>query len=127
VVQESVIHFSLQEAITASVSSNDAIKLAVLDVQVAETKFRQANTVYLPQANFSYTASATNNPLNAFGSKLQQRPVTETAFNPHMLNNPLTITDFSAMFELQQPLLNIDMFYQRFPFCLNRISLVHGN
>ena len=111
--QDSAIHLSLQEAITASVSNNDAIKLSALDVQVARAKFRQTDAILLPQVNFSYTAVTTNNPLNAFGFKLQQRSITEADFNPKLLNNPSATPDFSAKFELQQPLLNVDMLYQR--------------
>lgn len=107
------IHLSLQEAITASVSNNNAIKLAALDVQLANAKLRQTDAILLPQANFSYTASATNNSLSAFGLKLQQKSITEADFNPHVLNNPSVTPDFSAKFELQQPLLNVDLLYQR--------------
>jgi outer membrane protein TolC len=111
--QDSVIHLSLQEAITASASNNNAIKLSELDEQVARAKFRQTDAILLPQANFSYTAVTTNDPLNAFGFKLQQRSITAADFNPKLLNNPSATPDFSAKFELQQPLLNVDMLYQR--------------
>jgi len=67
----------------------------------------------LPQVNFSYSAVTTNNPLNAFGFKLQQRSITGADFNPKLLNNPSAMPDFSTKFELQQPLLNADMLYQR--------------
>src|SRR6185295_7575456 len=77
-------HLGLQEAIAASITSNNAIKLSALDVQIARTKFRQSDAVFLPQANISYTAITTNNPLNAFGFKLQQRSITETDFNPEI-------------------------------------------
>ena len=111
--QDSIKHLSLQEAITASVSNNDATKLSALDVRIAEAKFHQADAIFLPQANFSYTALTTNNPLNAFGSKLQQRSITPADFNPKLLNNPSATPDFSAKLELQQSLVNIDLLYQR--------------
>ena len=111
--QDRTQHLSLQEAIAASITSNKAIKLSALDVQIARTKFRQADAVFLPQANISYTAITTNNPLNAFGFKLQQRSITETDFNPELLNNPSATPDFSAKFEIHQPLLNADLIYQR--------------
>jgi outer membrane protein TolC len=111
--QDSAIHLSLQEAITASVSNNNAIKLSTLDEQIARTKFRQADAILLPQANVSYTAFTTTNPLNAFGFKLQQKSITEADFNPKLLNNPSATQDFTAKIELQQPLLNLDILYQR--------------
>ncbi|HEX7902450.1 MAG TPA: TolC family protein [Chitinophagaceae bacterium] len=111
--QKSAKHLSLQEAIAASISNNDAIKLSALDVQIASAKFRQTDAIFLPQANFSYSALTTNNPLNAFGFKLQQKSITEADFQPKLLNKPSATPDFSAKFELQQPLLNMDMLYQR--------------
>ena len=111
--QDNVKHLSLQEAVTASVSNNDAIKLSSLDEQIARAKFRQTDAMLIPQANFSYSAFTTNNPLNAFGFKLQQRSITEADFNPELLNNPSATPDFATKFELQQPLINIDMLYQR--------------
>ncbi len=111
--QDSIIHLSLQDAITASVSNNNAIKLSALDVEIARAKFRQTDAILLPQANFSYTAITTTNPLNAFGSKLQQKSITAEDFNSHPLNNPSATSDFSGKFELQQPLLNVDMIHQR--------------
>ena len=111
--QDSVKHLSLQEAITASASNNNVIKLSALDLQIATTKFRQTDAMFLPQANFSYSAFTTNNPLNAFGFKLQQKSITEADFQPKLLNNPSATPDFSAKFELQQPLVNVDMLYQR--------------
>ena len=111
--QDGVKHLSLQEAITAAVSNNDAIKLSALDIQVARAKFHQTDAMLLPQANFSYTAVKTNDPLNSFGFKLQQGSIKNADFNPDVLNNPSATTDFSAKLELQQPLLNVDMLYQR--------------
>ncbi len=107
------MHLSLEDAITASVTSNNATHLSRLDVQLAKTKFRQTDAVFLPQANISYTAITTNSPLNAFGFKLQQRSITETDFNPELLNNPSATPDFSTRFEIHQPLLNTEMLYQR--------------
>jgi len=111
--QSTVKHLSLREAIAAATSNNNAIKLSALDVQVAQTKLRQTDAIFLPQANFSYTAATTTNPLNAFGFKLQQGSITPADFNPELLNNPSATPDFSTKFELHQPLLNVDMLYQR--------------
>jgi outer membrane protein TolC len=111
--QDGVKHLSLQEAITAASNNNDAIKLSELDVQVARAKFHQTDAILLPQANFSYTAFTTNDPLNSFGFKLQQGSIKNVDFNPDVLNNPSTTPNFSSKFEVQQPLVNIDMLYQR--------------
>src|SRR5262249_53436565 len=111
--QDSSKHLSLQDAIQSLLFNNEEIKMSVLDEQITRSKFYQADAIFLPKVNVSYTAVTTNNPLNAFGFKLQQRLITGADFNPKLLNNPSPTTDFSAKFELQQPLVNIDLLYQR--------------
>jgi len=111
--QNSIQYISLDDAITASVSYNDATKLSELQVRLAEAKVRQTDAIFLPQAIFSYAASTTNNSLNAFAFKLQQQSISATDFNPKSLNNPSATADYSAKVELRQPLVNIDMLYQR--------------
>lgn len=111
--QHTVQYIGLTEALSASGNNNPSVKLSTLDVKIAGAKFRQTDAMLLPQANFSYTAVTTNNPLNAFGSRLQQSSITAADFDPKRLNNPSGTQDFSAKFELQQPLLNQDLLYQR--------------
>ncbi len=111
--QDSSKYLGLQEAISAAVSNNSAVKLASLDEEIAKSKYRQTDAIFLPQANFSYTAFSSNNPLNAFGFKLQQKSITAADFNPALLNNPSSTPDFTTKMELQQPLVNVDMIYQR--------------
>ena len=110
--QESV-PLALEEAIASAVKNNKEIIMASLDEQSEETKFRQTNAVFLPQVKVSYTAMSTNNPLNAFGFKLQQESITPSDFNPEVLNNPSTTENFMTKAEWQQPILNMDMLYIR--------------
>lgn len=63
--------------------------------------------------NFSYTSFATNNPLNAFGFKLQQKSIRADDFDPVKLNGPSATYDFATKIELQQPVINLDLLYQR--------------
>ena len=110
--QDSTLHLSLEEALKAS-TNNATVKLSALDVQIARAMYRQTDAILIPQVNISYSAFTTNNPLNAFGFKLDQGSITPADFNPELLNNPSATSDFSAKIELQQPLLNVDMLYQR--------------
>ncbi len=55
----------------------------------------------------------TNNPLNAFGFKLQQANVTAADFNPALLNNPGATPNYLTQLSLQQPIINMDMLYMR--------------
>jgi len=111
--QDTTKLIGLDEAIAAAVAGNTAVKLASLDEQIAKAKYKQTDAIYLPQAGFSYTAFSTNNPLNAFGFKLQQKSISAADFNSALLNHPSATPDFTTKFEVQQPLLNMDMNYQR--------------
>ena len=111
--QDSPKYISLPDAITATLNNNKAIQLAKLDEGIAASNYKEAEAIYLPQVGFSYTAMSTNNPLNAFGFKLQQRSITQNDFNPELLNHPSGTTDFTTKLEVQQPLINMDLLYKR--------------
>jgi outer membrane protein TolC len=104
---------SLNEAISSALANSKTIRLAGLDERIAESGFKQTQAVFLPKVDLSYTAMSTNDPLNAFGFKLQQRRITQNDFNPVLLNHPSTTPDYMAQVEVRQPLLNIDMLYMR--------------
>lgn len=104
---------SLEEAISATLLNNRVLQIAKLDEDIATAKYKQTDAIYLPQLGFSYTALSTNNPLNAFGFKLQQKSITQNDFNPALLNKPGATSDFTTKLELQQPIINMDMWYSR--------------
>lgn len=103
----------LTDAISLAIANNDAVKLSQLDEQIANSKLKQTDAIFLPQVNFSYTSFVTNNPLNAFGFKLQQKAIAPADFDPVKLNHPSSTYDFTSKVELQQPIINLDLFYQR--------------
>ncbi len=111
--QDSTKLLSLNEAITATLNNNKAIQLAKLDEKIAESNYKQTEAIYLPQVGFTYTAMSSNNPLNAFGFKLQQKSITQNDFNPALLNNPGATGDFTTKLEVQQSLVNMDLIYKR--------------
>ncbi len=104
---------SLEEAITAAVNNNRQVQLANLDLLIAASQYKQTEAIYLPQVGLSYTGMSTNNPLNAFGFKLQQSSITQNDFNPALLNHPLNTPDFTTKLEFQQPIINLDQQYMR--------------
>lgn len=104
---------SLQDAIQAAITNNRQVTLATMDEKIALSNYKQTEAVYLPQLGFTYTSLYTNNPLNAFGFKLQQQSISQNDFNPDLLNNPSTTSDFTTKLELQQPLINMNMLYKR--------------
>lgn len=84
-----------------------------LDEQIAKSRLKQTEAIFLPQVNFNYTSFASNNPLNAFGFKLQQKSIASADFDPVKLNHPSSTYDFTSKIELQQPVINLDLLYQR--------------
>lgn len=104
---------SLDEAISSALANNKTIRLAGMDVRIAQSNFNQTQAIFLPHADLSFTAMSTNNPLNAFGFKLQQRGITQNDFDPALLNHPAATPDYMAQLAVNQPLLNVDMLYQR--------------
>jgi len=104
---------SLEEALNSALKNNSEIIQASLDEERADAMFKQTNAVFLPQVKVSYTAMGTNNPLNAFGFKLQQQSIGASDFNPEVLNNPSATQNFFTKAEWQQPILNMDMLHMR--------------
>lgn len=104
---------SLDEAISATLTNNKTIRLAGMDELIASSNYKQTEAIYLPQVGLSYTGMSTNNPLNAFGFKMQQKSITSTDFNPDLLNHPAGTPDFTTKLEVQQPLINMDLLYMR--------------
>ncbi|MDO6430358.1 TolC family protein [Flavitalea sp. BT771] len=111
--QEAVVRLTVEQAITAALANNKELKLATLDEKIAGARYKETEAVFLPQAGVSYSAMTTNNPLNAFGFKLQQQTITSGDFNPDQLNHPGGTPDFMARVDVQQPLVNMDQFYLR--------------
>ncbi len=102
-----------EEAVKQAIAKSSQIQIATGDIKIAEAKYRQTDAVFLPRINVDYTAMITNNPLNAFGFKLQQRSISQNDFAPHLLNNPEAAGDFVAKATLMQPIFNADMLAMR--------------
>jgi outer membrane protein TolC len=92
---------------------NLQIKMANQDFKSAQADYRQSNSLFLPSISASHTAISTTNPLMAFGSKLNQEILTQSDFNPALLNNPARTKNFATKIEVLQPLINVDGFYGR--------------
>ncbi|MVM41157.1 TolC family protein [Spirosoma sp. HMF3257] len=111
--QDEAKTLTLDEALTVSQMANKSIQMAELDRSKSQADYRQTNAMFLPQVGISYTAMATNNPLNAFGFKLQQQSITQNDFNPDLLNKPYSTGNFYTKASIQQPLVNVDAYYMR--------------
>jgi len=111
--QQPVVYLTLKEATDSTLANNRDLGLSRLDEKIAKGKTKEMDAIYLPQADFSFTALSSNNPLNAFGFKLQQQVVQQKDFNPDLLNKPGASGDYSGRLQVKQPLLNMDLVYMR--------------
>ena len=109
--QETLI--SLDEVLTRVENNNYTIKISEQEYFAAKADFNQTNSFLLPNISLSHSGISTNNPLMAFGSKLNQEILTQADFNPALLNDPNSIQNFTTKIEIQQPIFNIDGLFMR--------------
>jgi len=107
------VRISLEDVQMRVQESNASIKVSEQEAKMAKYDYRFSNSIYLPQIAVSHTGMATTNPLMAFGSKLNQEVLTQADFNPALLNDPDEIKNYATVVSVQQPLINLDGFYQR--------------
>lgn len=107
------VKISLQDVLMRVQESNSSIKVSEQEAKMAKYDYRFSNSIFLPQISVSHTGMATTNPLMAFGSKLNQEILTQADFNPALLNDPDQIENYATKVSVEQPLINLDGFYQR--------------
>ncbi|WP_165731718.1 TolC family protein [Polaribacter sp. 20A6] len=104
---------SKAEVLAKVAEKNTTIQISEEEFNASKADYRQTNAVFLPNITASHTGISTTNPLMSFGSKLNQEILTAADFNPDLLNDPTTTRNFATKIEIQQPLINLDGFYQR--------------
>lgn len=107
------ISISFKEIEKKALENNLQIQLSKKEIALSEAELLKTRAMYLPNIQASYTFSNTNNPLYAFGSKLNQERITMMDFNPDLLNAPKNISNFATKIEVQQPILNLDAIYEK--------------
>lgn len=103
----------LQQAIEQMKQNNTQLKVQQQEIEFSNAELSGTLSGFLPKISVSHTGFYTNDPLNSFGFKLQQRVVTQNDFNPVLLNDPDAMYHFNTKFSVQQPLLNFDVFSAR--------------
>jgi outer membrane protein TolC len=111
--QDTTKQLILQDAIKMAIEQNRQIGLAKNDEKIAQSQYKQTEAIWLPQVNLSYSGFVTNQPLSAFGFKLQQAEVKQSDFDPAILNKPGGTTTVLTQLSVQQPLYNPDLSYMR--------------
>ena len=82
--------FSLDQAIHFALEHNPDLLAVREQVAAAGGRTQTATGARLPSLGVSYSARASNNPLDAFADKLNQQRVTTADFDPARLNHPGT-------------------------------------
>lgn len=103
----------LQQAIDQMKENNTQLKIQQHEIDFSNAELSGTLSGFLPKISVSHTGFYTNDPLNSFGFKLQQKVVTQADFNPVLLNNPDEMYHFNTKFSIQQPILNFDVFSAR--------------
>lgn len=110
---QDTIQISKKDLETRIATQNLSLKLANHEVNSAKASLLEIRAMYLPNITASYTGISTNNPLMAFGSKLNQERITLIDFDPTQLNRPDNIFNFATKLEVQQPIFNKDAVYRK--------------
>ena len=94
---------TISDAMQLADKQNPRIKAALSQVSAADHRITQAESGFLPQVFFTETFSNTNNPLWAFGNRLNQETVTQTDFDPARLNHPDPLNNFNSALSVEWP------------------------
>lgn len=106
--QDKAVSFTLEEALQLASENNGEVLKALAEVDAAKANSQQANAAFLPSVELSGGYSISNDPLYAFGFKLQQQNVTMADFDPAVINSPGQTNHFATQVLVEQPLINID-------------------
>ncbi|WP_420575490.1 TolC family protein [Ekhidna sp.] len=112
-VSQDTLLISRSQVLEQALERNHESRISDMETEMAAADFKRSNSLYLPQVSASYTGITTNNPLMAFGSKLNQEILTPADFNPALLNDPDNVENFATEILVLQPLLNLDGVYGR--------------
>jgi len=94
---------TISDAMQLADKQNPRIKAALSQVSAADHRITQAESGFLPQVFFTETFSHTNNPLWAFGNRLNQETVTQADFDPARLNHPDPLNNFNSALSVEWP------------------------
>lgn len=88
----------LQEAVKIGLEKNPQRKAALADTRAASAGVKEARSFLLPHIMFSETATAGDDPVYVFGSKLRQQRFTSSDFALGILNTPTPFGNFASRF-----------------------------
>jgi outer membrane protein len=89
---------TLRQAVNIALEKNPQRKAALADTRAAAADVKQARSFLLPHVTFSETATAGDDPVFVFGSKLRQQRFGASDFALNVLNAPLPFGNFATRF-----------------------------
>ncbi len=111
--------YSFKQCVETTLSENPSVDVSLYQLQQAQAALSEADSSRMPQITLSAVASHSNNALNVFGMKLNQReaafrdfgfadnvPGVSLDHQPDDLNKPDAHTDFSTKLEVMVPVWN---------------------
>jgi outer membrane protein len=91
---------TLPDAIQLAMTQNPEILSAHSQVESGDHKVVAARSGLWPEVNVAETFQNTNNPMWAFGTKLNQGEITQMDFDPDRLNDPDAINNYNTSLSL---------------------------
>jgi outer membrane protein len=104
--EESAPRLSLQSAIQTALTQNPAIEAATATKAASDERIPQAKSGLYPQVDFNQGFNRTTNPMWAFGTKMNQEAIAAADFDPHVLNDPDPINNFSSRLSVVWPVFD---------------------
>jgi outer membrane protein len=89
---------TLRQAVNIALEKNPQRKAALADTRAATADVKQARSFLLPHVTFSETATAGDDPVFVFGSKLRQQRFGASDFALNVLNTPVPLGNFATRF-----------------------------
>jgi outer membrane protein len=97
---------SLSQAIHRAVKENPMAQAAAFNIDASAARVTQARSGFFPQVSLKETYNRTNNPMWAFGTKLNQKIIGLPDFDPVQLNDPDVISNFATNLSLEWSLFD---------------------
>lgn len=88
---------TLSDAVGRAVEQNPAVAAVRSEGEMADARLVQARSGFFPQIFLTESFNRTNNPMWAFGTKLNQAAITPSDFDPNRLNHPDGINNFASV------------------------------
>ncbi|WP_051347296.1 TolC family protein [Thiomicrorhabdus chilensis] len=109
--------YEFKGCVETTLNQNPEMSVSAMRIEQAKSALSEASHSRLPQITASFTASNSDNALNVFGMKLQQRQATFADFGfadmnegldyvPGDLNEPDAHTDYNTRIEMLIPVYN---------------------